>query len=94
VTAAALLEGADENLLPATYREVGAALGASPTALGCITMCRALAQALCYPLSMWAAARFDRARVVAAGTFLCAVYAGGFSLLGVSMVCSAVSTNK
>jgi hypothetical protein len=57
-------------------------------------MCRALAQALCYPLSMWTAARFDRARVVAAGTFLSAVYAGGFSLLGVAMVCSAVSTNK
>ncbi|KAF8712031.1 hypothetical protein HU200_028861 [Digitaria exilis] len=73
VTVAALLENADENLLPATYNEVGAALGASPTALGSITMCRSLAQALCYPLAMWAAARFDRARVVAAGTFLCAV---------------------
>jgi MFS family permease len=73
VTAAALLENADENLLPATYREVGAALGASPTALGSITMCRALAQALSYPLAMWAAARFDRARVIATGAFICAV---------------------
>ncbi|KAG2584924.1 hypothetical protein PVAP13_6KG367000, partial [Panicum virgatum] len=52
VTAAALLESSDENLLPAMFREVGAAL--------------------CYPLAVWAAARFDHARVVAAGTFLCA----------------------
>lgn len=73
MTAAALLENADENLLPATYREVGATLGASLTALGSITMCRALAQALCYPFAMWAAARFDRACVVSAGTLLCAV---------------------
>ena len=72
VTAAALLESSDENLLPAMFREVGAALGASPASLGSITLCRALVQALCYPLAVWAAARFDRARVVAAGTFLCA----------------------
>ncbi|CAN6301728.1 unnamed protein product [Urochloa humidicola] len=36
VTAAALLERTDEALLPAVYREVGAALGASPTALGSV----------------------------------------------------------
>ncbi|PUZ70065.1 hypothetical protein GQ55_2G194800 [Panicum hallii var. hallii] len=72
MTAAALLETANECLLPAMYREVGAALGASPAALGSITLCRALVQALCYPLATWAAARSDRARVVAAGTFLSA----------------------
>jgi MFS family permease len=72
MTAAALLETANECLLPAMYREVGAALGASPVALGSITLCRALVQALCYPLATWAAARSDRARVVAAGTFLSA----------------------
>ncbi|RLN15480.1 hypothetical protein C2845_PM02G32950 [Panicum miliaceum] len=70
VSVAALLERADEALLPAVYREVGAALGASPTALGSLTMCRALVQTLCYPLATWAAARYDRARVVAAGAFL------------------------
>ena len=72
MTAAALLESSDENLLPAMFREVGAVLGASPASLGSITLCRALVQALCYPLAVWAAARFDHARVVAAGTFLCA----------------------
>ncbi|CAO2198510.1 unnamed protein product [Urochloa humidicola] len=73
VTVAALLERADESLLPAVYWEVGAALGASPTALGSLTLCRAIVQALCYPLATCAAARHDRARVVAAGVFLWAV---------------------
>ncbi|CAN6204038.1 unnamed protein product [Urochloa humidicola] len=74
VTAAALLESANENLLPSMYREVGAALGS-------VTLCRALAQALCCPLAACGAARLDRARVVAAGTFLCAVAA---ALVGAS----------
>ncbi|TVU47874.1 hypothetical protein EJB05_07490, partial [Eragrostis curvula] len=37
VTVAALLESEDQALLPAVYKEVGEALGASPTALGSIT---------------------------------------------------------
>ncbi|KAF7049928.1 hypothetical protein CFC21_058379 [Triticum aestivum] len=73
VTVASLLERADEALLPAVYREVGAELGASPAALGSLTLCRALVQAVCYPLAACAAARHDRARVVAAGAFLWAV---------------------
>ncbi|XP_062202054.1 uncharacterized protein LOC133904589 [Phragmites australis] len=73
VTVVALLESADEALLPAVYREVGAVLGASPTLLGSITLCRAVVQAMCYPLATCAAARYDRARVVAAGAFLWAV---------------------
>jgi len=81
VSVAALLERADEALLPAVYREVGAALGASPTALGYLTMCRALVQTLCYPLATWAAARYDRARVVAAGAFL---WAAATLLVGAS----------
>ena len=73
VTAAALLERADEALLPAVYKEVGEALRVTPTALGSLTLCRALVQAVCYPLATCAAARYDRARVVAAGAFLWAV---------------------
>jgi len=53
---AALLEHADEALLPTMYREVGAALGASLTALGYLMMCCTLMQILCYPLAMWARA--------------------------------------
>ncbi|KAF8650183.1 hypothetical protein HU200_064038 [Digitaria exilis] len=73
VIAAGMLECADETLLPSMYKEVGSALGASPAALGSITMWRTLVQALCYPLATCAAARFDRALVVAAGTLVCAV---------------------
>ncbi|CAN6313546.1 unnamed protein product [Urochloa humidicola] len=105
VTAAALLERADEALLPAVYREVGAALGASPTALGSLTLCRAIVQALCYPLATFAAARHDRARVVAAGAFLWAVatllvgasatflqmaLARGFNGVGLALVVPAI----
>ncbi|KAK3123376.1 hypothetical protein QOZ80_8AG0629640 [Eleusine coracana subsp. coracana] len=70
VNLASVLEKADEVLLPAVYREVGAALGASPTALGSLTLCRALVQAASYPLAAYASARHDRARVVAVGAFL------------------------
>lgn len=81
VTVASLLERADEVLLPAVYREVGAALGASPAALGSLTLCRALVQAVCYPLAAFAAARHDRARVVAVGAFL---WAAATMLVGIS----------
>uniref|UniRef100_A0ACD5X524 Uncharacterized protein n=1 Tax=Avena sativa TaxID=4498 RepID=A0ACD5X524_AVESA len=81
VTVASLLERADEALLPAVYKEVGAALGASPAALGSLTLCRALVQAVCYPLAACAAARHDRARVVAVGAFL---WAAATMLVGVS----------
>ncbi|CAL4929887.1 unnamed protein product [Urochloa decumbens] len=81
VSVAVLLERADEALLPSVYREVGAALGASPTALGSLTLCRALVQAFCYPLATFAAARYDRARVVAAGAFL---WAAATVLVGAS----------
>ena len=102
VTVAALLERADEALLPAVYREVGAALGASPTALGSLTLCWALVQALCYPLATCAAARHDRARVVAAGAFLWAVatllVGASATFLQVSgchvLFCAVPSTNR
>ncbi|KAL6619274.1 hypothetical protein ACP70R_034413 [Stipagrostis hirtigluma subsp. patula] len=105
VTVAALLESGDKALLPAVYREVSAALGASPTALGSITLCRSLVQALCYPLATCAAARYDRARVIAAGAFLCAAatllvgasatvlqmaIARGFNGVGLALVVPAI----
>ena len=62
------------------YREVGAALGASPAALGSLTLCRALVQAMCYPLAAVAAARHDGSRVVAVGAFL---WAAATMLIGV-----------
>ncbi|KAL6883375.1 hypothetical protein ACP4OV_010789 [Aristida adscensionis] len=89
VIVAALLEHADEALLPAVYREVGAALGASPAALGTLTLCRALVQAACYPLAACAAARHDRARVVAAGA---ALWAAATVLVGASRTYVQVSS--
>lgn len=70
VNLTSMLEKADEVLLPAVYREVGLALGVSVTALGSLTLCRALVQALSFPLAAYASARHDRARVVAVGAFL------------------------
>ncbi|CAO2201693.1 unnamed protein product [Urochloa humidicola] len=70
VNLASIMERADEALLPAVYREVGEALGATPAGLGALTLCRSAVQAACYPLAAYAAARYDRARVVAVGAFL------------------------
>ncbi|KAF0913184.1 hypothetical protein E2562_020350 [Oryza meyeriana var. granulata] len=70
VNLASIMERADEALLPAVYREVGAALHATPTGLGALTLCRSVVQAACYPLAAYAAARHNRARVIAVGAFL------------------------
>uniref|UniRef100_A0A0E0M0J2 Major facilitator superfamily (MFS) profile domain-containing protein n=1 Tax=Oryza punctata TaxID=4537 RepID=A0A0E0M0J2_ORYPU len=70
VNLASIMERADEALLPAVYREVGAALHATPTGLGALTLCRSAVQAACYPLAAYAAARHNRAHVIAAGAFL------------------------
>uniref|UniRef100_A0A0E0ERK1 Major facilitator superfamily (MFS) profile domain-containing protein n=1 Tax=Oryza meridionalis TaxID=40149 RepID=A0A0E0ERK1_9ORYZ len=70
VNMAAIMERADEALLPAVYREVGAALHATPMGLGALTLCRSFVQAPCYPLAAYAAVRYNRAHVVAAGAFL------------------------
>ena len=40
INLAAIMERADEGLLPAVYREIGAAFNASPTALGTLTFVR------------------------------------------------------
>jgi MFS family permease len=81
VTVASLLERADEALLPAVYKEVGEALVASLATLGSLTLCHALVQVVCYPLAACAAARHDRAGVIAMGVFLWAV---ATMLVGVS----------
>ncbi|KAL6655916.1 hypothetical protein ACP70R_006742 [Stipagrostis hirtigluma subsp. patula] len=70
VSLASVMERADEALLPAVYREVGAALHANPTGLGALTLCRSAVQAACYPLAAYAAARHNRAHVIAVGAFL------------------------
>uniref|UniRef100_A0A0E0M0J4 Major facilitator superfamily (MFS) profile domain-containing protein n=1 Tax=Oryza punctata TaxID=4537 RepID=A0A0E0M0J4_ORYPU len=68
--AALAMERADAALLPSVYREIGAALQASPSALGSIALSRSVVQAACYPLAAYLAARHDRLTVVALGAFL------------------------
>lgn len=79
--AAMAMERADAALLPAVYREIGAALQASPTALGSIALSRSVVQAACYPLAAYLAARHDRLTVVALGAFL---WAAATLLIGLS----------
>lgn len=51
VNLSSIMERVDEQLLPALYRFVGAAFGASPSQLGRLTLSRALVQALASPLA-------------------------------------------
>jgi hypothetical protein len=64
VNLAAIMERADEALLPAVYREVGAALHASPVGLGTLTLYRSHVVAV--GAVLWAAATF---LVAISGTF-------------------------
>jgi predicted MFS family arabinose efflux permease len=73
VNLASIMEKADEALLPALYKEVGAALHTSPIGLGSLTLFRSFVQASCYPLAAYMAVRYNRTRVIALGAFLWAV---------------------
>ncbi|XP_010937473.1 uncharacterized protein [Elaeis guineensis] len=70
VNLAGIMERADEALLPAVYKEVGAALHATPTGLGSLTLLRSIIQAACYPLATYMAVRYNRTHVIALGAFL------------------------
>lgn len=79
--AALAMERADAALLPAVYREIGAALHASPSALGSIALSRSVVQTACYPLAAYLAARHDRLTVIALGAF---IWAAATFLIGFS----------
>jgi MFS family permease len=70
VNLAGIMESADETLLPAVYKEVGAALHTDPTGLGSLTLLRSIVQSSCYPLAAYLALRHNRAHVIALGVFL------------------------
>ncbi|KAK3043006.1 hypothetical protein RJ639_000983 [Escallonia herrerae] len=70
VNLAAIMERADESLLPGVYKEVGAAMGAGPTRLGSLTLFRSIVQSSCYPLATYLAVRHNRAHVIALGALL------------------------
>ncbi|KAJ7527139.1 hypothetical protein O6H91_16G038900 [Diphasiastrum complanatum] len=81
INLAAILEKADEGLLPAVYKEVGQAFNASPSQLGTLTFIRALVQAISSPLAGILAIRYHRPSVVGLGTLFwgCSTAAVAFS---------------
>uniref|UniRef100_A0A3Q7GJ21 Major facilitator superfamily (MFS) profile domain-containing protein n=1 Tax=Solanum lycopersicum TaxID=4081 RepID=A0A3Q7GJ21_SOLLC len=67
---AAIMEMADETLLPGVYKEVGKDLRIDPAGLGSLSLYRSLVQCLCYPLAAFLAARHNCANDIALGAFL------------------------
>ncbi|XP_072957789.1 uncharacterized protein [Typha angustifolia] len=63
-----IMERADENLLPAVYKEVSEAFSAGPTELGYLTFIRNFVQAISSPLAGILALHYDRPAVLAMGT--------------------------
>ncbi|KAG7987497.1 hypothetical protein I3843_03G137100 [Carya illinoinensis] len=70
VNLASITESADEKLVPAVYKELGAALHTDPTGLGTLSLYRSIVQTSCYPLAVYLALRYNRAHVIALGAFL------------------------
>ena len=70
VNLAAIMQRADESLLPGVYKEVGAALHTDPIGLGSLTFLRSIVQFLCYPLATYLALDHDRVHVISLGAFL------------------------
>ncbi|XP_078430382.1 major facilitator superfamily protein [Wolffia australiana] len=68
INLAAVLERADENLLPSVYKEVSEAFRVGPTELGYLTFARNFVQALASPLAGVLVLRYDRPAVLAMGT--------------------------
>ncbi|XP_042495735.1 multidrug resistance protein 2-like isoform X1 [Macadamia integrifolia] len=68
INMAAIMERADENLLPAVYKEVSEAFAAGPTDLGYLTFIRNFVQALSSPLAGILVLHYDRPTVLAMGT--------------------------
>ncbi|XP_040986393.1 multidrug resistance protein 2 [Juglans microcarpa x Juglans regia] len=73
INMAAIMERADENLLPAVYKEVSEAFSAGPSDLGYLTFIRNLVQGLASPLAGVLVINYDRPTVLAMGTFFWAV---------------------
>ncbi|XP_039119669.1 uncharacterized MFS-type transporter YfnC-like isoform X2 [Dioscorea cayenensis subsp. rotundata] len=68
INMAAIMERADENLLPSVYKEVSEAFSAGPTKLGYLTFIMNFVQALSSPLAGVLILHYDRPTVLAIGT--------------------------
>lgn len=69
INLAAIMERADENLLPSVYKEVSEAFNAGPSDLGYLTFIRNFVQGLASPLAGVLVINHDRPTVLAMGTF-------------------------
>ncbi|XP_043709673.1 multidrug resistance protein 2-like [Telopea speciosissima] len=77
INLAAIMERADENLLPSVYKEVSEAFSAGPTDLGYLTFILKLFQALGSPLAGILVLYYDRPTVLAIGTVCWALSTAG-----------------
>ncbi|XP_059645183.1 uncharacterized protein LOC132286807 [Cornus florida] len=68
INLAAIMERADENLLPSVYKEVSEAFNAGPSDLGYLTFIRNFVQGLSSPLAGILVINHDRPTVLAMGT--------------------------
>ncbi|XWS42012.1 hypothetical protein CRYUN_Cryun17cG0132000 [Craigia yunnanensis] len=68
INLAAIMERADENLLPSVYKEVSEAFNAGPSDLGYLTFIRNFVQGLSSPLAGVLVINYDRPTVLAIGT--------------------------
>ncbi|PUZ69188.1 hypothetical protein GQ55_2G089000 [Panicum hallii var. hallii] len=76
INLASIMERADENLLPAVYKEVSAAFNAGPTDLGYLTFLMNFLKSIASPLAGILALHYDRPTVLAIGTVFWALSTG------------------
>jgi len=76
INLASISERADENLLPAVYKEVSAAFNAGPTDLGYLTFMMNFLKSIASPLAGVLALHYDRPAVLAIGTAFWALSTG------------------
>ncbi|KAI3894659.1 hypothetical protein MKW92_003109 [Papaver armeniacum] len=74
---AAIMERADENLLPSVYKEVGEAFNVGPTQLGYLSFVLKFVQALSSPLAGVLVIRYDRPTILSMGTLCWAISTAG-----------------
>ncbi|GER47621.1 major facilitator superfamily protein [Striga asiatica] len=91
VNLAGIMDNADEQLLPAVYKEVGESLHADPTHLGSLTFYKSFVQALCFPVAAYLATRHNRTHVIALGAFL---WAAATFLVAISSTFTEVAVSR
>lgn len=94
INLAAIVERADESILPAVYLFMGRSLNATPSQLGTVTFCRAVVQTLSSPISGFMGDRVDRTRVVGLGCLIWGVMTSaiGFST-SLTQACGFAAVN-